>query len=286
MRYPKALEVFNHVMQRKSYCFSRQVYSAPSDKDLGQIGSESQISSKITKIVSRNFLIHPFSKFLTQENVRGVLASYLAMSQAFPLVQAGSQANLILNCIRNNTDIPKNVEETFVVGAFLSFDETGGNFLIRENGIKILPEILNSDKHFHSSLLKKDIQRLMQSEIPPDYTGPTRTYLLNLLEDLGSSDPIKRCATMVAFELHAGQMIESLWSAIHKLYPEIDKDSLEYFRVHVGGDDPQEEYHKMLTQCMINRIVPPEEETRFIEEVYSQYNTHARWCSDICHHKA
>lgn len=51
---------------------------------------------------------------------------------------------------------------------------------------------------------------------------------------------------MVAFETHAGQMIDALWKSISDLC-HLDRDSLSYFRTHVGGADPAEPYHIKMT---------------------------------------
>jgi hypothetical protein len=87
---------------------------------------------------------------------------------------------------------------------------------------------------------------------------------------------------MVAFEMHAGQMIETLWKAINAAYPEIKKESLDYFRTHVGGDDPQEEYHKLLTKRMTNSLIPVERQAEFLEHFRECYSMNFNWCYDIC----
>ena len=244
--------------------------------------SEERCSEILSGIVTQNFAVHPFSKDITKENVKSVLRCYLAMSQAFPYIQAGAYKELILDCISRNINVPKSMEESFVVGAFLSFDETGGNYLLRTEGIQALPRILDTDIHFHASLLRKDIQSIFGEELSPDYSGTTSLYLKALLKDLGAKDSVSRSAAMVAFEMHAGQMIEALWNALTELYPEIDKESLEYFRVHVGGDDPQEEYHKMLTQKMVSSSVSLQQENAFLAEFTRCYAGNYDWCAAIC----
>ena len=244
-----------------------------------------KISDALNEVVLKSFAVHPFSDHITKGNIRSLLCCYFAMSQAFPYIQAGAYRNLILDCISKNISVPKSMEESFVVGAFLSFDETGGNYLLRTKGIQALPEILDTDIHFHASLLKKDIQSIFGKELQPDYSAATQEYLHALLEDLGSKDPVRRSAAMVAFEMHAGQMIEALWTSLSKLYPEKDKDSLEYFKVHVGGDDPQEEYHKMLTQKMVESVVFSDDKSVFVKEFTECYAKNYKWCLAICNKK-
>lgn len=243
---------------------------------------ERNLIPTLENIVTKDFPIHPFKTGVSAENEKIVLGHYLAMSEAFPYIQAGAYKDLILNCIRRNTGVEKTVEKTFVVGAFLSFDETGGNYLLRTKGISALPEILQTNRLYHSSLLKQDIQTLLGQESPANYKYPTANYLQKLLENLGSRDHVQRCASMVAFELHAGEMIEALWGSLATLHPEIKKDSLDYFKVHVGGDDPQEEYHKQLTKKMTQDLISQDEEERFLKYFKDAYEENIFWCQSIC----
>src|SRR5690606_5996053 len=135
-------------------------------------------------------------------------------------------------CIESNKGAAKEMEQTFVVGAFLSFDETGGLYGLRTQGISYLPRILET-RNFHASLLKADAERILGDKILPEYDVATRVYLKGLMSDLGAFDAVHRCAAMVAFEMHAAQMIDALWGSLASVYPEIDKESLTYFRLHV-----------------------------------------------------
>ena len=285
--YPsKITQVFkDHVGGISSFQSLNRSCTTTSHKGLKDFYCEfgEEIIEDLKRIVEKeDYEIHPFTTDIKKDNLEQVLRSYFAMSQAFPYLQAGAYKDLILRCIHNNTGVPENVETSFVVGAFLSFDETGGNYLLRIKGFQALPEILETKVHFHASLLKKDIKSLVGRELSPDYSTPTREYLLSLLKELGSPDPTIRCAAMVAFEMHAGQMIEALWNKLQKIHPEKDKESLEYCRVHVGGDDPQEEYHKMLTQKMVSRLVAPQEREKFLRSFCENYSLNFNWCSEIC----
>lgn len=232
-------------------------------------------------LTEKQFPSHPFSTSVTIKNARSVLKSFAAMSEAFPYCQAGAYKDLILRIIDTNTKVTSDLEKTFVVGAFLSFDETGGNWLLRTKGIVALPELLNTHLNFHASLLKRDAATIFGEELTPDYCEPTKIYLKALLADLGDIDPVRRCAAMVAFEMHAGQMIEALWSSLVVAYPDIDKESLSYFKTHVGGDDPQEVYHKQLTQKLTSSLVPRERREEFLKQFISCYALHAKWCQEI-----
>ena len=94
---------------------------------------------QLEQLIEKNYAVHPFQTLVRKDNEQAVLAHYLAMSEAFPFIQAGAYRNLILQCIKRNQGISESVEKTFVVGSFLSFDETGGNYLLRTEGISALP---------------------------------------------------------------------------------------------------------------------------------------------------
>jgi hypothetical protein len=109
----------------------------------------------------------------------------------------------------------------------------------------------------------------------------TAKYLVRLLDDLADLDPVKRCAAMVAFERHAGTMIEALWESLAKLFP-VSKDALVYFKVHVGGDDPAEPYHVAMTARMIERLVPAQRAEEFVQAFRDAYDLNYSWCRAIC----
>lgn len=228
------------------------------------------------------FPAHPFRKGVNHENLRQVLRAYYAMSMAFPYLQSGAYAGLAEDRIRKGDSFTKEDEHTFVVGAFLSFDETGGNYLLRKEGIEALPRLLETHRLFHASLLREDIVALLGEELKPDFSGPTGKYLLNLMKSLGAKDPVERAAAMVAFEMHAGEMIASLWDSLSRLFPEVRKESLAYFETHVGGDDPQEEYHKELTRRLTAALVPPDRVSDFGRFFAKFYRRNSDWCREIC----
>jgi hypothetical protein len=241
----------------------------------------STIKEELKASVSEKYSIHPFTDGLDRGNALPVMKKYLAMSEAFPYIQAGAYNRLIMSAIRRNSPISSKIEKTFVVGSFLSWDETGGNYLIRKEGIAALPKILDTKKHFHAAYLKTDLKYIWGSDIKPDYCPDTREYLVTLGHKLGSSNHLERCATMVAFEMHAGQMIEALWKSLCKTMW-IEPDKLQYFKMHVGGDDPGEEYHIELTQKLIDSFVPGSKRAEFIFWFDQAYLLNIEWCKALC----
>lgn len=222
---------------------------------------------------------HPFYAIPQESDHREVLANFLAMSQAFPHLQSGSHTELAWSYIKNNRDIPREVELTSVVGSFLCWDEMGAFYKTLSNGINALPQILNTT-HFHSNMLKKDCKRLLNEDLQPNYTPETRNYLLALYEGLSSSDHATRVAYMVAFETHAGIMILALWDSLakHFNYP---KEKLTYFNLHVGEYDPKEIYHVEMTNRLIEEVVSEEDRSRFDEKYKEAFMLNLKWCADV-----
>ena len=235
---------------------------------------------RLQKIVDEHFSQHPFASGITKANVADLLANYLAMSQAFPYLQAGAQRDVIHACIRDNRGVPAAFEITSVVGNFLAWDETGGNYILRRFGVEGLPRILETTQNFHANHLRRDIRALLDRDVEPEFSPETRDYLLRLSEALAHDDPQVRCATMVSFELHAAQMIGALWESLVGLYA-VEPDSLSYFRMHLGGADPAEPYHVAMTCEMIERLVPAREWSGFERHFVDAYRMHFDWCAEI-----
>lgn len=232
----------------------------------------------IQKVISQNFPTHPFEKEVKPKQLENLSGEYFAMSQAFPHLQAGAQKVLYDYFIERDGKIPEEVEATTAVGAFLVADEFGVIYALR-NGISGLPTILNT-RGFHTNMLEDDIEKILGKKIKPKYSTQTKKYLDKLFAGLSSTNRIIRCATMVAFEAHAERMITGLWQAITKLTG-INKDELDYFRTHVGGDDPAEQYHVQTTTEMIAKLVSKEEIPVFLDEFKRAYSVNAEWCSAI-----
>lgn len=270
---PLAATVAQRYLKQGLRPFTTKILSHP-------LKEASSLGPLLEEIVEKDFPTHPFTQLTQIGKVKKVLPRYTAMSEAFPYIQAGAYKNLILRCIESNKGVAKEVEKTFVVGAFLSFDETGGLYGLRTQGISYLPRILET-RNFHVSLLKADVERIFGDQVLPEYDAATKIYLKDLMSDLGAFDAVHRCAAMVAFEMHAAQMIDALWGALARVYPGIDKESLAYFRLHVGGDDPQEVYHEQLTKKLTSSVVPKERQEDFLQKFKSCYASNVAWCAEI-----
>lgn len=223
---------------------------------------------------------HPFKRSVTHQNARSVMGKYLGMSQAFPYLQAGAYVGLIRNAMKKNCSISPDVEKTFVAGSFLCWDETGGHHLVSAQGNGALPKALDTEQHFHSRLLERDLVEIFGQPVPPNYCPSTRAYLIKLSDKLGSPNKVTRVAMMVSFEMHAETMLLALWDSISKITM-IPKDELTYFQTHVGGDDPAEAYHVALTQRLVKELVSSSEEGRFEKQFAKLYQLNLNWCQAI-----
>lgn len=238
------------------------------------------MSEKLKAVVEKQFPVHPFSAGITERNRLPLMRNYLAMSQAFPYLQAGSQKDLIFSIMEKNVDVPEDIEKTSVVGNFLCWDETGGNQLMLTKGVVALPEILRTRQQFHANLLKKDLKLLFQENVQPDYSAVTVTYLKELHKRLSSPDQLVRCSMMIGFEMHAYEMITALWQSISTQF-RIGKEHLSYFQTHVGGKDPAEIYHVQMTQSLVKDLVLQRDEERFIKEFQDSYALNINWCQSL-----
>lgn len=231
-------------------------------------------------VIDTRFPEHPFSSQVTADNFETVIANYLTMSLAFPYQQAGAQLRLLLHYINNDQDIPVDVQITAVVGAFLTWDETGGHYAVLQHGNAGLPSILDVER-FHANMLRKDIKTLVGRAVVPAFSDTTKNYVRELYFGLSSIDPVTRVAYMVAFETHAERMISALWTSVAALFPQVPKDDLVYFKTHVGGSDPAEKYHVEMTSGMIDRVIHGDEEERFLDAFEDAYGKNVEWCASI-----
>lgn len=239
------------------------------------------IETRMEEIIHSENGQHPFLNNISKDNVESVLSEYGAMSQLFPYIQAKAIGEAALASLNRGDRIKKNIELTSSVGAFLVADEMGVYHIANTQGNPGLPNILNTSKNFHFNMLQSDISDRLGLSVQPNYSETTMEYMTNLGEILSSCHDSIRCAAMVAFEAHAEQMIEALWTGILSLYPNVDKDSLDYFRIHVGGDDPAEAYHVAMTTKMIESLVTPGSEETFLGNFEEAYKMNYNWCDDI-----
>lgn len=239
--------------------------------------------AEIDELLKERFAVHPYIDGIGKDNVKYLLTNYLAMSQAFPYIQAGSQYGMIASAIRNGHDIPREFELTTVVGNFLSWDETGGHQALLAGGLPALPSILDAGK-FHAHVLRKDIETLLgEEDVKPDYGDATKQYLLGLMAGLSDFDHLVRLAHMIAFEKHAFVMIATLQDSLAKLF-EVEREKLAYFEMHVGGDDPAEGYHVEMTESLIKALVKSEADAAtFRGQVVEAYGRNVAWCESTKH---
>jgi hypothetical protein len=180
-----------------------------------------------------------------------------------------------------NTDTPVEVEITSVVANFLTWDETGGNYVMLKHGISGLDKILQTRKRFHANHLRNDITVLLGKAAVPQYSHATTTYIDMLFHDFSSPEHVRRLAYIVAFEHHASKMLAALWESLAAQFS-INKDELSYFRIHVGGDDPAEPYHVEMTASMIDSIVKTAHEQEMFLQLFSEaYRKNTAWCEAI-----
>jgi len=104
--------------------------------------------SQIDGLVEDRFSIHPFSIGISTDNFPSLIGNYLAMSIAFPYLQAGAQYRVITECIRKEKDVTKEIEITVAVGAFLTWDEVGGHAIVQQYGNEGLPKKDFGDARF------------------------------------------------------------------------------------------------------------------------------------------
>jgi len=254
--------------------------TASPDITRAMFDSSESLCAHLPELVDEQFGAHPFQAELSAGDLETLLPDYLAMSQAFPFLQAGAQGPAILDVIDNNGDMPVEQELTSVVGNFLCWDESGGHNVLMRQGMTALPRILETQRRFHANLFRRDAARILGRPVKANYSSATQTYLRALYAGLSSPDHVRRCAFMVAFEHHAGSMIDALWQSVSAV-TDVPKDELIYFRVHVGGDDPAEKYHQDMTCELVHRIVPAESRAQFVADFLEAYALNVEWCRDL-----
>lgn len=235
--------------------------------------------SKMQSLVEGRFGDHPFAAGVTAANGERVMSHYLGMSIAFPYLQASAIGQTFHHVVDAQGDVDAEAEATAVVGAFLVWDEFGGHHRLLRGGLPALPEILRTTS-FHANLLRRDLRAIFGQEIKPCLGEPTATYLRALEVGLSNADPLRRVAHMTAFEQHASQMISALWGSLQKLYAG-DKDSLIYFRAHVGGDDPAEAYHVQMTERLLANTICAAEAPGFLKWFEDAYALNWEWCQAV-----
>ncbi len=242
------------------------------ESSLGNVATFVELES----LVSRTFGAHPFVTPLDKKRLDQLLPDYLGMSQGFRYVIAAAQKDAFFEAMSEGHGVTEQVEVMNAVANFLMFDETGGVDLGLDTNKHRLPELLLLSR-MHSELLRADAEKILGHAIVPHFGAVTQSYLRALYRGLASTDVVVRCAHMVAFELHAGVMIDALWGTIAKV-TDLPRDALRYFALHVGGEDPAEVYHVQMTQRLIKRVVPASQRERFRASFLDAYSIHVEWC--------
>lgn len=238
--------------------------------------------SRLDLLILERFPVHPFSLGVNKENFFDLMSQYVAMSVAFPYIQAGAIHNSYRLSMQKHGKINNNVRTTAAVGAFLVWDEFGGHELVLSQGPEALPKLIQADHNFHSALLIQDVGNLMESNfeevVPNDLTSK---YLDRLLMGLSDPDSNNNVAHMLAFERHANAMITSLFDSIKRLFGANKAAQLPYFSAHVGCESKGEAVHVATTGAMIDNLIPESKETEFIERCLAAYELNYEWCSDL-----
>lgn len=249
-----------------------------------QIGSR-QASAAIIEELSRRineyFPIHPFRNGVNKDNFETIIADYLAMSIAFPFIQAGAIHETYKAALRAAGDTDKNTEITGAIGTYLVWDEMGGHKLTLEKGNIGLLQLPATRRNFHAHWLRNDIRTILGKDVPPRRSAATAHYLDALLGGLSDARQNRNVAYMIGFECHAEAMISALWDAICLSFNLPHDEQLVYFWGHVGGHSPAEAVHVEMTRMMVAELVPPEQEEEFIKLCVEAYALNFHWCEAL-----
>ncbi|AYQ31028.1 hypothetical protein [Runella sp. SP2] len=246
---------------------------------------DSNIHSQIEHLINNEYNKHPFTAGIDKANVEGVLAEYLGLCLCAPYIIGGSSNELFLNCVFSGRPIDRKIEITTAVAAFLSFDETGNYNKVIAGGHEALLSLLDTSD-FHSNMLRRDLKLLFGKDISPTHNSYLKYYFVQLSKGLSNIDDVQRCAALVALEVHSEIMILSLWDSVMQVFPEIERNKLEYFYLHVGGDNPAEKYHVAMTEQMINEVVGQDNLVTFFTHFKFYYEMNTKLCRDILDNNA
>jgi hypothetical protein len=251
--------------------------------DAHQRGSDqaAALIAELTRRIGERFPIHPFRHRVTRDNFERVIAEYLAMSIAFPFIQAGAMHATYRAALHEGGDTDKNAEITGAIGAYLVWDEVGGHKLTLEEGNQGLLRLPATRRNYHAHWLRRDIRMLLGRDVAPQRSAATVRYLDALLAGLSEPRGNRNVAYMIGFECHAHAMIGALWAAICAAFAVPADERLVYFWGHVGGEEPAEAVHVEMTRMMVAELVPPERGAEFIELCLEAYGLNFRWCEAI-----
>src|SRR3954469_19138890 len=239
------------------------------------------IIEELGQQIGERFPDHPFRNGVNKDNFEAVIADYLAMSIAFPFIQAGAIHETYKAALRAGGDTDKNAEITGAIGAYLVWDEVGGHKLTLEKGNIGLLQLPATRRNFHAHWLRQDIRTILGRDVPPHRSPATVRYLDALLAGLSDARRNRNVAHMIGFECHAEAMIRALWDALCASFDLPHDERLVYFWGHVGGHSPAEAVHVEMTRMMVAELVPPEQADEFIELCIAAYALNFHWCEAI-----
>jgi hypothetical protein len=237
------------------------------------------LREQIEELVRDRFPVHPCAR-LERPGLKRLMQRYLAVAQVFPHMQAGAQQRIVFHSMKRDEPAPEDVEITFVVASFLFWDELGGWERTREGGSAALPPRLEARAGSRSRKLRADIRRLFGEDLRPVFDPLTRRYLRSLYDGLSILDPVVRCAWMVSLERHAAVMIQALWDAVAALL-EVPRAELGYFSAYLGDGDADGGPRAAMIARVIDRLVPPADEGRFLQLFALSYAAHHAFCERL-----
>ena len=249
--------------------------------EFGSAQAPAGIIEKLSRQISERFPDHPFRRRVNKNNFEAVSADYLAMSIAFPFIQAGAIHATYKAALRAEGDMYKNAEITGAIGAYLVWDEVGGHKLTLENGNEGLLQLAATRRNYHAHWLRQDIRAILGKDVRPHRSAATVRYLDALFEGLSDARRNRNVAYMIGFECHAQAMITALWDAVCSSFDLPHDERLVYFWGHVGGESPAEVVHVEMTRMMVAELVPPDQREEFIELCLEGYALNVHWCEAI-----
>jgi hypothetical protein len=236
---------------------------------------------ELSRRIGERFPDHPFQNGVNKDNFETVIAEYLAMSIAFPFIQAGAVHETYKAALRAGGDTDKNAEIVGAVGTYLVWDEVGGHKLTLESGNNGLLQLPATRRNYHAHWLRRDIRTLLGRDVPPHRSAATVRYLDDLLAGLSDVRRNRNVAYMIGFECHAHAMINALWDGMCAAFELPQDERLVYFWGHVGGEEPAEDVHVEMTRMMVAELVPPEQGEEFIALCLEAYALNFHWCEAI-----
>ncbi len=249
--------------------------------EMGSDQAAAALIDELSRRIAERFPDHPFRSGVSKQNFESVSSDYLAMSIAFPFIQAGAMHATYKAALSAGGDTDRNAEITGAIGAYLVWDEVGGHKLTLESGSHGLLQLPATRRNYHAHWLRKDLRAILGKDVRPHRSAATARYLDELLDGLSDARGNRNVAFMIGFECHAQEMICALWDAICSSFDLRRDERLVYFWGHVGGESPAEAVHVEMTRMMVAELVSPDRREEFIELCLEGYALNFNWCKAI-----